>query len=431
MTHFPHRRKPRLSPWARRRRRSGGFWGVLAAATLAVCVSVVWVQSASSDRPGRPASPLEPTVVRSLAAKVDPGRVNAKAAILLEAETGTVLFEQNADAVRGPASLVKMMLQLLVFEDVAAGKVGWDQEIEASANASTMGGSQVFLKQGEKQTLAALIDAVAIASANDASMAIAEHLAGDEASFVRRMNERAAELGCENTTFVNVHGLDLRRQGRNVTTARDLGRIAAALVRHDGALEVASTWRKPFRGGEFWLDNTNKLLRKFDGLDGLKTGWTPRAGGCFVGTAERDEVRLVAVVLAAGSGRSRFQVAAKLLDAGFDAELAWVDALERGEVVVAMAPPAAAAQEAGEGQSAGLASLGALGGEDVVASSPAAVRAAGTVRVLVSGEDEARLTRRFRPREGGEGDSQVVGWLDVQFDGRTVATMPAHATASS
>lgn len=431
MVQLTPRRKLRSVPSSGRRRLAGGFWGLSAAATLAVGLSVVWVQSASSDRPVRPAPPLEPTVVRSLAEGVEVNRVNAQAAILVEAETGTVLFEKNADAARGPASLVKMMLQLLVFEDVAAGKVDWNEEIEASKNASTMGGSQVFLKQGEKQTLAALIDAVAIASANDASMAIAEHLAGDEATFVDRMNERAAELGCENTKFVNVHGLDLRKQGRNVTTARDLGRIATALVRHRAALEVASTWRKPFRGGEFWLDNTNKLLRKFEGLDGLKTGWTPRAGGCFVGTAQRDGVRLVAVVLAAQPGRDRFTVTAKLLDAGFEAGLAWVDVLEQGEVVVAMAPPATATKAADAEDSANRASLGALGGEDVVASSPAAVRAAGTVRVLVAGADEPRLTRRFRPREGGDGDSQVVGWLDVQFDGRTVATMPAHATASS
>jgi D-alanyl-D-alanine carboxypeptidase (penicillin-binding protein 5/6) len=239
------------------------------------------------------------------------------AAILVDARSGRVLHEQDADLPRSPASLVKMMVELLILEDVEAGRIALSDTVRASTHASTMGGSQVFLKEGEAQTVRALLQAAAIASANDAAVALAEHVSGTEANFVQRMNRRAQELGCAGTKFVNVHGLDLSGQGRAVTTARDLTRIARQLVKHPLALELSSTWRAPFRDGEFWLDNTNKLLRKCDGLDGLKTGWTPRAGGCFCATANRDGVRLVSVVLGAPSGLGRFNVTRQLLDDGF------------------------------------------------------------------------------------------------------------------
>jgi D-alanyl-D-alanine carboxypeptidase (penicillin-binding protein 5/6) len=163
----------------------------------------------------------------------------------------------------------------------------------------------------------ALLQAVAIASANDAAVALAEHVAGSESAFVERMNRRARRLGCRSTRFTNVHGLDLRRQERAVTTARDLVRIGRALLRHPIALELSSTRRAPFRGGVFWLNTTNKLLGRMDGVDGLKTGWTPRAGGCFCATAERDGVRLVSVVLGAPAGTGRFDVTRRLLEDGF------------------------------------------------------------------------------------------------------------------
>ncbi|HMB69494.1 MAG TPA: D-alanyl-D-alanine carboxypeptidase family protein [bacterium] len=254
--------------------------------------------------------PAGPAVIRP---------VPCVAAILINAETGEVLHEQDADLSRGPASLVKMMVELIILEDVEAGRIALSDTVKASTHASTMGGSQVFLKEGEVQTVHALLQAAAIASANDAAVALAEHASGSEEKFVERMNARAKQLGCSGTKFVNVHGLDLPRQGRAVTTARDLTIIARALIRHPLALEFASTWRAPFRDGEFWLDNTNKLLRKCDGLDGLKTGWTPRAGGCFCATASRDGVRLVSVVMGAPGGLGRFNVTKQLLDDGFSA----------------------------------------------------------------------------------------------------------------
>jgi len=259
-----------------------------------------------------PAAPARPAPVR-----IDP--VPCASAILVDVRSGAVLHEQDADVARAPASLVKMMVQLLVLQEIAEGGLSLSDSVLTSRNAATMGGSQVYLKEGEVQTVHALLQAVAIASANDAAVALAERVAGSEAAFVERMNRKALRLGCRSTHFTNVHGLDLRRQERAVTTARDLSIIARALLQHPLALELASTRRAPFRGGVFWLDNTNKLLGRCEGVDGLKTGWNPRAGACLAATAERDGARLLTVVLGAPGGTGRFDVSRELLDAGFAA----------------------------------------------------------------------------------------------------------------
>jgi D-alanyl-D-alanine carboxypeptidase (penicillin-binding protein 5/6) len=353
--------------------------------------------------------PPAPEIVRCALRPLQLAPLPCESVLLLEPETGTVLYEQNADEKRAPASLVKMMLEIVIFDAIEQGELRMSDPVSTSANASTMGGSQVYLKEHEVQTVEALLDAVIIASANDASMALAEHVAGSEEAFVKRMNVRARELGCRATTFANVHGLDLPRQARNVTSARDLGTIAAALVKHPHALEVSSTWRKAFRGGEFWLDNTNKLLPSFEGLDGLKTGWTPRAGGCFVGTAERDGVRLIGVVLAAPSGRGRFRVTGQLLEAGFAAKPHWIDVAAPGQVV----DLAESVQVTGD-------------------RSFQSATAWGRLRVLV--EDGREGSWRLRPvpeEEVGrlrEGDS--LGSLDYRIDGNTLATLPARVPAA-
>jgi len=373
---------------------------VLAAAGVALVVLAatgVWRVASSGDGPPPPPAP---TVVRCLLEPVELPRLSCTSAILVEAETGTVLWEKNATARRVPASLVKMMLELVVLEDVEAGRLSLADSVTTSANASTMGGSQVFLRHGESQTLESLMHAVGIASANDAAMAIAEHIAGSEAAFVERMNERARELGCEQTTFGNVHGLDLRKDDQNWTSARDLSRIACELVKYPEAISISSTWREPFRGGAFWLDNTNKLLKRFDGLDGLKTGWTPRAGGCFVGTAVRDRVRLVAVVLDSKPGRARFDVTARLLEAGYARGPHWVEVFRTGDPLPELL-------------------------DSGMAATPAA---GGTVRVLWEGDRDLDLTPRFR---AGAGEPEApLGWVDLRLDGRTVATVPARAADS-
>jgi len=385
-----------------RRRSPGGrprrpVLAVVAVALLVLAATGAWrVASYGDGQPPRPA----PTIVRCLLEPVELASLSCTSAILVEAETGTVLWEKNADARRAPASLVKMMLELVVFEDIAAGRVSLADSVTTSANASTMGGSQVFLRHGEVQTLESMLNAIGIASANDAAMAVAEHLSGSEAAFVERMNVRARELGCDETTFGNVHGLDLRKDDRNWTSARDLSRIACELTRYPQAIAISSTWREPFRGGAFWLDNTNKLLKRFDGLDGLKTGWTPRAGGCFVGTAVRDRVRLVAVVLASNPGRARFDVTARLLEAGYARGPRWVEVFRTGDPLPELldtgmeAPPAAG----------------------------------GTVRLLWEADRDLHLTPRFRP---GTGEPEApLGWVDLRVDGRTVATVPARTADS-
>lgn len=378
------------------------------AAVVAVVVAVVPLLARSAGGLfARQPHPV-PTVVRSAMQPLRIAALPCTSALLMEADTGAVLYAQNADAPRGPASLVKMMLLLVAYEALDRGELALDTKVRVSRNASTMGGSQVFLAEGETRTVADLLDAIAIASANDASMALAEHLAGGEKACVARMNERAKELGCRTTHFDNVHGLDLKGQ-RNVTSARDLARIARALVKHPRALQVSSTRRKKFRGEDFWLDNTNHLLGRFEGLDGLKTGWTPRAGGCFVATAERNGVRFIGVILAAVPGPSRFKVAARLLEAGYAAKPEWHESFHAGDVL------------------ADLGRMPAKAGGDATRSPVAG----GTVRVLIEHDRISRLSARLRSGQGpapGEdaGAEPALAWVDVRVDGRTVATVPAR-----
>lgn len=240
-------------------------------------------------------------------------------ALLLEAQTGTVLFEYRADESRSPASTQKLLLQLVVMDALAAGRVALTDSVYASALASRMGGSQVYLRHGEVFPLRELMEAIVISSANDACVAVAEHLGGSADGFVDLMNERARELGLTNTLCVNVHGLDDTPSGEgNVTTSRDLARVAQALLEHHQILEWSSIRYKPFRQGDFMLYTTNKLLGRFPDLDGLKTGFTQRAGYCLVATAERRDMRLISVIMGARSERRRESETARLLSWGFN-----------------------------------------------------------------------------------------------------------------
>ena len=241
------------------------------------------------------------------------------AAILVEAESGTVLFAHHPDLQRSPASTLKLMLELVVMDLVKTGKFSLGDEIHVSRRAATTGGSQVFLAQGEVFPLAELMEAVIIPSANDACVAIAEHIGGSVVGFVDLMNARARSLGLQNTYCVNVHGLDdTPKENRNLTTARDLSHIARALLVHPEVLHWSSIRYKPFRDGEFMLYTTNKLLGRFQGLDGLKTGYTQRAGSCLVATATRHEMRLVSVILGAKREKIRDQETRRLLSWGFN-----------------------------------------------------------------------------------------------------------------
>ena len=241
------------------------------------------------------------------------------AAILVEAETGKVLFEHNARAPRSPASTLKLLLQLLVMEAVADGRVALSDSVYISAEASRTGGSQVYLKEGEVFTLGELMETIVIASANDACVAVAEHIGGTEQGFVDLMNSKAAVLGLQGTRCVNVHGLDNTPPSKgNVTTAADLAAVAREIVAYDDIIEWSKIRQKPFRNGTFILRATNKLLGKFRGLDGLKTGFTKRAEYCLVATAERRRMRLISVVLGSQSEKARYRETRRILDWGFN-----------------------------------------------------------------------------------------------------------------
>lgn len=242
------------------------------------------------------------------------------AAILVEAQTGKVLFSYNADLPRQPASTQKLLLELVVMDALAAGEVSLDDTIRVSAEASRINGSQVFLREGEALPLREMMKAAMVASANDACVAIAEHLAGTEANFVARMNAKAQELGLQHTHASNAYGLDTTPEGQgNVTTAFELAQIARTLLRqYPQVLQVSSLRQASFRDGTQTLHSTNKLLDRVEGMDGLKTGFTGRAGFCLVGTAQRQGMRLISVVLGARNPRVREQETVRLLEWGFE-----------------------------------------------------------------------------------------------------------------
>jgi D-alanyl-D-alanine carboxypeptidase (penicillin-binding protein 5/6) len=258
-------------------------------------------------------------------------------AILIEASTGQVLYEKDADLRRAPASIAKLMLELIVVERVQEGLLRLEEPIPVSAWASKMGGSQVYLAHGEEFPLEELMKAIAIASANDACVAVAERIAGSAEGFVDLMNMRARDLGLNDTRYVNVHGLDDEPGEGNYTTAREIATIARKLVEYPHVLEWSSIGKAPFRNGEFILHNTNRLLGDFAGLDGLKTGFTNKAGYCLCATAERNGMRLISVILGAGSNRLRFRETSRLLGAGF-AQMRKSTVVERGKTVAGSVP---------------------------------------------------------------------------------------------
>jgi len=297
-------------------------------AALAVPFAAVSIACQSQDAPEPLTEALQPiTVMATEPFAFDP--LACRAAILIEAESGAILYEMNADAPRAPASVAKMTLELVVMEAVANGELSLDDPIEASAWASKMGGSQVYLKQGEVFPLRELMKSIAIASANDACVAVAEHVAGDAAAFVDFMNRRVKALGLTNTRYVNVHGLDDDPVRQNITTARDIARIAQEIIRHQKVLEWSSMDRVPFRNGTFILENTNTLIGRFAGMDGIKTGYTERAGYNLCATAERNGSRYISVVMGSDSRAECARVTSRLLSRAFHDVLV-VDATERG-----------------------------------------------------------------------------------------------------
>ncbi len=243
--------------------------------------------------------------------------ITSKAAILLDADTGTVLFEKNADEALPVASITKIMTLLLIFEALDAGRFSLNDTVTASQYAASMGGSQVLLDAGGNYLASDLIKSIIVASANDASVAMAEYLYGTEESFVAKMNERAKQLGMEHTLFTNCNGLPNADEGMS---ARDVATMSRELIRHDTYFQYSKIWMDEIthEGGRVtMLTNTNKLIRNYDGCDGIKTGFTNAAGFCLSASAKKGDTRMIAVVLGGTDSKTRFAEAEKLLNYGF------------------------------------------------------------------------------------------------------------------
>ncbi len=241
--------------------------------------------------------------------------IAAPAAILLEQQTGRVLYEKNADQRMAPASVTKVMTMLLIMEDLEAGKIRTDDVVTASARAASFGGSCVFLEEGERMSVDDMLKCIAVVSANDCAVAMAEHLSGTEALFVERMNRRAEELGLTNTHFTNCTGLFDDEE--HYSSARDLALMSRELMSHEEIRRYTTIWMDSIRDGSFDLANTNKLVAWYEGCTGLKTGFTSKAMYCLAATAERDGIAFAAVVMHGESADSRNADAVTLLNYGF------------------------------------------------------------------------------------------------------------------
>lgn len=242
---------------------------------------------------------------------------NAKSAIIMEASTGDILFEKNSYEKLPPASMTKIMTMLLIMENIENGNLSWDDEVTASENASSMGGSQIFLEAGEVMSVKDMVKGIAIASGNDAAVAMAEKIAGTEEEFVKLMNNRAKELRLENTNFKNVTGLEAEN---HYSSAHDMAVMARELIKHEKILEFTGTYEDYLRENtdkKFWLVNTNKLVRFYQGVDGLKTGYTGEAGYCLTSTMKRGNMRIITVVMNEPDSATRNSETVKMLDYAF------------------------------------------------------------------------------------------------------------------
>ncbi len=273
---------------------------LLATFTCAFCVMPIY--AAQNEEP-----------LETAGKTLDP---NCRSAILIEATTGSVLFEKNADEALPPASVTKVMTLLLIMEAIEAGKIKYTDMVRASANACSMGGSQIYLEENEEMSVEDLVKSVVIASANDAAVALAEYVSGSEEAFVEQMNEKARALGMKNTFFENTNGLDDTVE-RHLTSARDIAIMSRELIKYPKITEYSSIWMDSIRNGEFGLTNTNRLVRFYKGAIGLKTGSTAKAGFCISTVAQRDGMTLICVIMGAESRDIRNAAAVSLLDYGF------------------------------------------------------------------------------------------------------------------
>lgn len=241
--------------------------------------------------------------------------LTAPSAILVDSENFNILYEKNSHQQRSVASITKVMTVLLIMEDIEKGKISLTDTVTASAHAASMGGSDIWLEEGEQMSLDDMLKATLVASANDAAVALAEYTEGSEDAFVKRMNNRAKELGMKDTVFKNCNGLD---EEGHISSAYDVALMSAELIKHAKVFDYTSIWLDFLRDGKTQIVNTNKLLKSYNGITGLKTGTTDDAGSCISATAKRDGLSLIAVVLGSNSGTDRFRDASILLDYGFN-----------------------------------------------------------------------------------------------------------------
>ncbi len=326
---------------------------------------------------------------------------DSKACLLMERETGTILYAQNEHERMEPASVTKIMTMLLTVEALDSGTIKLDDRVTCSEHAAGMGGSQVFLKEGEQMSVHDLLKSVAVASGNDAAAALAEYLAGSEAAFVERMNQRAKELGMKDTHFMNCNGLPAEG---HLTTAYDIALMSRELLSHDTIREYVGIWMDSIRDGKFQLANTNKLIYYYDGATGLKTGSTSSAGFCISASAMRDDMELIAVVLGSPTSDKRFATAKNLLNYGFG-----------GFAMVDAAPSAPLPQIPVS-----------LGKRDAVPT-----RLEGDCRVLVPRDKADKVETSFQAEESIAAPvsaGQRLGTLTIKVDGETLQQLPLVAS---
>lgn len=341
--------------------------------------------------------------------------IPSESALLMEAGTGQILWSKNPDMVTEPASLAKIMVMLLVYEAVDRGIASWNDRVVTTAYAANIGGSSALLAPGESFTLREMMLAIAIHSANDATVAVAEHLAASEMAFVDAMNRRAQELGMTNTRFVNSDGLPVAEgEQPNQTTARDMAILARELItKYPEVLEMTSIGQWTFRQATgtrpaFELLNTNRLFLRYDGADGLKTGWTNQAGYNLVATAERNGIRLISVVLRTDSEQARAAQTTRLMDYGFD-NFRWHTAVPQGQSVGSVRVPDAAREQ-----------LPVRTGQDL--------------RVFVHRSDLDLVTYRVEPIPGLKAPvtvNDVVGEVVASIGDQELARVPALAAADA
>ena len=242
----------------------------------------------------------------------------AKSSILIEASTGEIIHESNANERYAPASMTKIMSLILIMEELEKGNLSLDEKVKVSATAASMGGSQIYLEAGEEMTVNDLLKAICVGSANDAVVTLAERISGTEEAFVFKMNEKVKSMGLKNTNFKNATGLDT---ANHYSSAYDMASMARELVRHKKILEysgIYETYLRQNTKNKFWLVNTNKLIKTYDGMDGLKTGYTKEAGYCLTATAKRNNMRLIGVIMGEETSAKRNEEMSKMLDYGFN-----------------------------------------------------------------------------------------------------------------